>query len=111
MDQPNVPAVLCQREQAETECVIDADEASYFVSTIDLYRGDAPGLRRWRKKLFWPPRTSPPAPPITSAYQATTPSSWAHESRCSSSGLIWSPSSKSRTSCNACVSVLVSLGT
>jgi KUP system potassium uptake protein len=51
-DQPEVPAVLRQLQQAETECRIDADEASYFLSTIDLYRGDAPGLSRWRKRLF-----------------------------------------------------------
>ncbi len=52
MDQPNVPAVLRQLENAQTECVIDASEASYFLSTIDLYRGDAPGMSRWRKTLF-----------------------------------------------------------
>jgi KUP system potassium uptake protein len=52
MDQPNVPAVLRQLEDAQTECVIDASEASYFLSTIDLYRGDAPGMSRWRKTLF-----------------------------------------------------------
>ena len=52
MDQPNVPAVLRQLETAQTECVIDANEASYFLSTIDLYRGDAPGMSRWRKNLF-----------------------------------------------------------
>ena len=52
MDQPNVPAVLRQLETAQTECVINASEASYFLSTIDLYRGDAPGMSRWRKTLF-----------------------------------------------------------
>ena len=52
MDQPNVPEVVRQLEDAQTECVIDASEASYFLSTIDLYRGDAPGLSRWRKSLF-----------------------------------------------------------
>ena len=52
MDQPNVPEVLRQLEQAQTECAIDAAEASYFLSTIDLYRSDAPGLSRWRKTLF-----------------------------------------------------------
>jgi KUP system potassium uptake protein len=51
-DKPDVPAVVRQLETIETECVIDADDASYFLSTIDLYRGDAPGLSRWRKTLF-----------------------------------------------------------
>jgi KUP system potassium uptake protein len=52
MDQPDVPAVLRQLESAQTECVIDASQASYFLSTIDLYRGDTPGMSRWRKTLF-----------------------------------------------------------
>ena len=52
MDQPDVPAVVRQLESAQTECVIDASGASYFLSTIDLYRGDAPGISRWRKTLF-----------------------------------------------------------
>jgi len=52
MDQPDVPAVLRQLENEQTECVIDASQASYFLSTIDLYRGDAPGMSRWRKTLF-----------------------------------------------------------
>jgi KUP system potassium uptake protein len=52
MDQPNVPAVLRQLEHAETESAIQAEDASYFLSTIDLYLGDAPGMSRWRKRLF-----------------------------------------------------------
>jgi KUP system potassium uptake protein len=52
MDRPNVPAVVRQLGRTPTECVIDADEASYFLSTIDLYRGNAPGMSRWRKTLF-----------------------------------------------------------
>ena len=31
---------------------LDLDEASYFLSTIDLSVGHAPGMRRWRKHLF-----------------------------------------------------------
>ena len=46
MDQPNVPAVLLQLENAQTERVIDASQASNFLSTIDLYRGDARERRR-----------------------------------------------------------------
>ncbi len=52
MDRPDVPAVMLDLEKAETECAISASEASYFLSTIDLYRGDSPGLSRWRKSLF-----------------------------------------------------------
>jgi KUP system potassium uptake protein len=28
------------------------ESASYFLSTIDLQAGDAPGMARWRKRLF-----------------------------------------------------------
>jgi KUP system potassium uptake protein len=52
MDQPNVPAVMRQLRPADLEFVIDSDELSYFLSKIDLYRGDAPGMSRWRKTLF-----------------------------------------------------------
>ena len=52
MDQPNVPAVMRDLQQAEIEFEFDVDELSYFLSKIDLYRGDAPGLSRWRKTLF-----------------------------------------------------------
>jgi KUP system potassium uptake protein len=31
---------------------LEVDQASYFLSTIDLLPGDAPGLSRWRKRLF-----------------------------------------------------------
>ena len=52
MDEPNVPAVLRLLEKADIECPLEVDEASYFLSTIDLRRGDAPGMSRWRKRLF-----------------------------------------------------------
>jgi KUP system potassium uptake protein len=52
MDQPDVPAVLRLIERAEIECPLEVDEASYFLSTIDLHRGSAPGMSRWRKNLF-----------------------------------------------------------
>jgi KUP system potassium uptake protein len=52
MDQPNVPDVLRLIEKAQIESPIEVDEASYFLSTIDLCRGDAPGMSRWRKSLF-----------------------------------------------------------
>ena len=52
MDEPNVPALLRLVEQADIEFELDVDEVSYFLSTIDLCRGDAPGMTRWRKQLF-----------------------------------------------------------
>jgi KUP system potassium uptake protein len=52
MDRPDIPEVLRLIEKAEIECPLEVDEASYFLSTIDLHRGEAPGLSRWRKTLF-----------------------------------------------------------
>jgi KUP system potassium uptake protein len=52
MDAPTVPDVLRQLEAAEIECPIEVDTASYFLSTIELRRGDAPTMARWRKHLF-----------------------------------------------------------
>jgi KUP system potassium uptake protein len=51
MDTPNVPDVLQLIREADIESPLD-DEVSYFLSTIELRRGDAPGMSRWRKRLF-----------------------------------------------------------
>ncbi len=51
MDEPNVPAIVQLVREAEIEMPID-DEVSYFLSTIELHCGDAPGMSRWRKRLF-----------------------------------------------------------
>lgn len=37
---------------AGLECRLEVDDASHFFSTIDLRLGDAPGMTRWRKRLF-----------------------------------------------------------
>jgi KUP system potassium uptake protein len=52
MDQPNVPRILRQAVRAGLECPLEIDEASYFLSTIELQLGPAPGMARWRKRLF-----------------------------------------------------------
>ena len=36
----------------QTEGLIDVDEASYFLSKIELTAGPAPTMARWRKRLF-----------------------------------------------------------
>ena len=41
---------LIRRPSIETP--LDDDDVSYFLSTIELHRGDAPGMSRWRKRLF-----------------------------------------------------------
>ena len=53
MDEPNVPQVIALLRERELERKVDDDsEVSYFLSTIELRRGDAPGMSRWRKRLF-----------------------------------------------------------
>ncbi len=53
MDAPDVPGVLRLLEKADNiECPIEVDEASYFLSTIELRLGDLPGMSRWQKSLF-----------------------------------------------------------
>ena len=36
----------------KAEGLIDPDQASYFLSKIELTRGPAPTMARWRKRLF-----------------------------------------------------------
>ncbi len=52
MEQPDVPAALRLADEAGLECPLEVDQASFFLSTIDLRPGDAPGMARWRKRLF-----------------------------------------------------------
>jgi KUP system potassium uptake protein len=52
MDEPNVPRVLPLVVAAGLECPLEVDEASYFLSTIELHVGDHRGMSRWRKRLF-----------------------------------------------------------
>jgi KUP system potassium uptake protein len=52
MDEPNVPDVLRLLEQTDAEVRISVDDTSYFLSTIELRRGDEPTMTRWRKRLF-----------------------------------------------------------
>lgn len=47
-----LPAAVPSCASAPIEVRIDADPASYFLSTIDLTPGDARGMSRWRKALF-----------------------------------------------------------
>ena len=52
MDQTNVPDLLPLIRDAATESPLDEDRLSYFVSRIELVQGHAPGMSRWRKRLF-----------------------------------------------------------
>ena len=52
IDEPNVPRAIELLAARDTDASIDAADASYFLSTIDLKVGDTPGMTRWRKRLF-----------------------------------------------------------
>jgi len=52
MEDPDVPALLRQTAQTDVEGPLEVEDASYFLSTIELQVGDTPGMPRWRKRLF-----------------------------------------------------------
>ena len=52
LDRPDVPALLATLDTSDVEHPVDLDEATYFLSTIDLTLGSVSGLARWRKRLF-----------------------------------------------------------
>jgi len=51
-DAPAVPALLPLIRAAGKEGPLNGDEVSYFLSTIELRKGNLPGMSRWRKRLF-----------------------------------------------------------
>ena len=52
MDQPNVPGLLPLIRRADIESPLNDDNLSYFLSRIEIIRGNTPGMSRWRKHLF-----------------------------------------------------------
>ena len=52
LDQVNVPGLLPLIRAAELESPLDDDKLSFFLSRIELHLGSAPGMSRWRKRLF-----------------------------------------------------------
>jgi len=52
LDAQHVPEVVALLATQPIEGPVDPDTASYFLSTIEPAAGDAPGLARWRKRLF-----------------------------------------------------------
>ena len=51
MDNPRVPPLLPLIRRSSEEGRLDR-QVSYFLSTIEVRRGNAPGMSRWRKRLF-----------------------------------------------------------
>src|SRR5262249_35458896 len=52
MAQTNVPGLMPLIRDATTESALLGGKLSYFVSRIELVQGHAPGMSRWRKRLF-----------------------------------------------------------
>ncbi|WP_245790684.1 potassium transporter Kup [Streptomyces monashensis] len=52
METPDVPGTLAMLDPAQTEGPLHLDQASYFLSKIELRRGKAPTMAPWRKRLF-----------------------------------------------------------
>ena len=52
METPDVPAALRTLDAAQTEGELRLHDASYFLSKIELQRGDKPTMALWRKRLF-----------------------------------------------------------
>uniref|UniRef100_A0AAU2AEA9 Probable potassium transport system protein Kup n=1 Tax=Streptomyces sp. NBC_00093 TaxID=2975649 RepID=A0AAU2AEA9_9ACTN len=52
METPDVPGTLALLDPADTEGPLQLDQASYFLSKIELRRGKAPTMAPWRKRLF-----------------------------------------------------------
>ncbi|MFC5262032.1 potassium transporter Kup [Kribbella qitaiheensis] len=52
METPTVPTTLALLDPEATEGRLQLDRASYFLSKIELRRGEAPTMAPWRKRLF-----------------------------------------------------------
>ncbi|MDH6219753.1 potassium transporter Kup [Streptomyces pseudovenezuelae] len=52
VETPDVPGTLALLDPALTEGPLHLDQASYFLSKIELQRGKAPTMAPWRKRLF-----------------------------------------------------------
>jgi Ca2+-binding EF-hand superfamily protein len=52
METPNVLAALRLLDPTQTEGTIAIDDASYFLSKLELIKGAAPTMAPWRKRLF-----------------------------------------------------------
>jgi KUP system potassium uptake protein len=52
METPDVPRTLGLLDPDATEGRLEVGEASYFLSKIELRRGDEPTMAGWRKRLF-----------------------------------------------------------
>ena len=73
VEDANVPAVLRLAATFGLEGPLDVDNASCFLSTIELRVGREPGMTRWRKRLFVATSRITTDAANTSACPATAP--------------------------------------
>jgi KUP system potassium uptake protein len=52
MERPNVPAALRMIDPALIGGPVDCEDASYFLSKIEVVPGDQPTMAPWRKRIF-----------------------------------------------------------
>jgi KUP system potassium uptake protein len=52
METPDVRRALHVLEPEKTEGLIEIDDASYFLSKIELTKGGEPTMSAWRRNLF-----------------------------------------------------------
>jgi len=48
----DVPKLVRQIAKAGVECPVDARQASFYLSRVELKASDKPGMSRWRKRIF-----------------------------------------------------------
>jgi KUP system potassium uptake protein len=51
-EEPKIPQALRLASKRGLECDIDVEAPTYFLSRTTIRVTDAPGMRRWRKRLF-----------------------------------------------------------
>jgi hypothetical protein len=52
MEPPDIPRALHALDPTKTEGLIAIDDASYFLSKVELTKGSDPSMSAWRKNLF-----------------------------------------------------------
>jgi KUP system potassium uptake protein len=52
MQRTDVPDVLRRTARESDDFAVDADETTYFLSTVELTMSNRPGMAKWRKRLF-----------------------------------------------------------
>jgi KUP system potassium uptake protein len=51
-EESDVPKIVRQIAKAGVECPVDARQASFYLSRVELRATDGPGMSLWRKRLF-----------------------------------------------------------